>query len=252
MCRCAGAIAAPHSSQRSSAASRSTVERLASCCSRVVVVMDASARGRPCRPRAGSAPAAPRPRRRSPSTSGAALWIDSSTASLSVTAEDGQPLQLPCSCSRTTPSSTPSSSTLPPCVSRYGRTSSSAPRTRASSGTGCSPCSSSRWATSSSSPSAAASSPSSALGDVGRRSARAPRRRGRAAPARAPARSRARPRRGAARPARAAPRRATSVATALIRARRTSVSAPGAASCPCRGTCARRTAGTGRTSGPRA
>src|SRR4051794_40442370 len=94
------------------------------------------------------------------STSGAALSTAASMADFSVSAEDGQPLQLPCSRTRATPSSTPSSSTSPPWDSRYGRTSSSAPRTRSRTGTGCSPCRSSRCETSSSPATARAIAPS--------------------------------------------------------------------------------------------
>ena len=44
----------------------------------------------------------------------------SSIVFLSVAADDGQPWQLPCIRSRTTPSATPSSSTSPPCDRRLG------------------------------------------------------------------------------------------------------------------------------------
>ena len=71
-----------------------------------------------------------------PSTSGAFSLIAFSTASSSVDDEAAQPSQLPTSRRRTIPSSTPSSSTLPPCDSMYGRTSSSAATTRSSTGTG--------------------------------------------------------------------------------------------------------------------
>src|SRR5439155_12609612 len=99
------------------------------------------------------------------SMSGAARWIASSTACRSVTVDDGHPLQEPFSRSRTTPASTPSSSTPPPWEARYGRTSSSAPVTRSVSGTGCSPCSRSRWPTSSSEATSAPTAPAAAIRD---------------------------------------------------------------------------------------
>ena len=69
-----------------------------------------------------------------PSRSGAASCSACSIASSIVDADAGQPSQEPSSRSRATPSSIPSSSTLPPWDSMYGRTLSSASRTRVSSG----------------------------------------------------------------------------------------------------------------------
>ena len=91
------------------------------------------------------------------STSGAIRRIASSIASFSVIVDDGQPLQLPLMRTCTTPASTSTKSTFPPCDSRYGRTLSSASRTRASTGTGCRSWTSSRYESSSSSARAPAS-----------------------------------------------------------------------------------------------
>ena len=120
-CRCSAPIGAPHSSQRSSCASRSCVglpgDRLEAVDGSVaphapdqagdvqVARISAAARASTGAPRGAAASSAS-----IRSTSGAALWIASSIAGFSVIADDGQPLQLPWSCSRTTPSSTPSSS----------------------------------------------------------------------------------------------------------------------------------------------
>ena len=86
--------------------------------------------------------------------SGAAARTASSTASSSVTADDGQLLQLPVNARRTTapsgPSVTSSRSTSPPCEPRYGRTRSSASDTRRCTSCGCRPCTKSRLATRSS------------------------------------------------------------------------------------------------------
>ncbi|OOL33264.1 hypothetical protein GQ85_02555 [Rhodococcus rhodochrous] len=82
--------------------------------------------------------------------SGAAARTASCTASSRVTADDGHPWQLPSRRNRTTSSRIATSSTSPPCDPRYGRTPSSAVRTRVSTSCGCSPWTSSRLATRSS------------------------------------------------------------------------------------------------------
>ncbi len=77
--------------------------------------------------------------------------------SLQRAAEDGQPSQLPSRRSLTAPNSSSMAkrSTSPPCWARNGRTEASASWTRTSRGSGCSPCTSSRLATSSSAAKAA-------------------------------------------------------------------------------------------------
>ncbi len=82
-------------------------------------------------------------------TSGAAWRMASSTAIFSVTAEDGQPSQLPSRRMVMAPasSSTSSTSTSPPWDARYGRTESRATSMRDASSKGCSPCSTSRLCT---------------------------------------------------------------------------------------------------------
>ena len=87
-------------------------------------------------PIAGGAGGSTTPSTSIPSRSGAVARRACSTASSSVDADAAQPWHDPSSRSFATPSSIPSSSTLPPCDSMYGRTLSSASCTRSSSGTG--------------------------------------------------------------------------------------------------------------------
>ena len=108
---CSAGIGAPHSSQCSSAASRSTVERWASRISPLrhrACDLDLQQSGR----RGGALRLDPLDVRRGPRD----RLLDREL--VSVSAEDGQPLHAPSSRSRTTPSSTPSSSTPPPCATQ--------------------------------------------------------------------------------------------------------------------------------------
>ena len=106
--------------------------------------------------------------------SGAAARTASSTVSSSVTADDGQLLQLPANSRRTISSTTPSSLTSPPCEPRYGRTLSSASSMRRFTSCGCNPCTSSRLATRLSATNASARAGSAATAMPSIRSSPAP------------------------------------------------------------------------------
>ncbi len=185
-----------------------------------------------------------------PSRSGAASSSASRIASSSVDDDAAQPSQPPSSRRCATLPSSRTSSTPPPCDSMYGRTLSSACSTRSASGTGYSPWISSRLATT---PSCASASRS--LRRVLERAEIAlealaveleHRRRS------CPPRLAAPPDRRSTRAARRAPGSARPGPDAVAISRARSVCAPPSSRGPCRGTCARRTAGTGRSCAPRA
>ncbi len=210
---------------------------------------------------AAAGPAGAAPSASMPSMSGAALWIASSMASLSVTADDGQPLQLPSRRRWATPPSRPSSSTSPPWDSRYGPDLLERPAHARLQRHRVQPVQQQQVGDELVAAQRGGQRAVVARGDVGRRSAPAPRRRRRAAPARPRQRLVAgdgvrqaldllQQRLDARDPL--AGRAVVQRQAGLSHAHRTSASAPGGSSCPCPGTCAPRRAGTGRSCGPRA
>ena len=185
-------------------------------------------------------PRAPRGRARSPRSA-------CSIASSSVDADAAQPWQRPSSRSRATPSSIPSSSTLPPWDSMYGRTLSSASCTRVSSGTGIEAVDQQQAGDDPVLGEPRAQRLRAVLGD-------------RVEDPLEPLAVELHQRAGEllARRAEVADRSSCAVSSSTRATRASgralstapSACAPPSAPCPCRCTCARRTAGTGRTSGP--
>ena len=214
------------------------------------------------RPRSAAAAAPrrglrPRPPPRPRSTSGAALWIASSIASLSVIVDDGQPLAAalqPQAHDAVLDAQQLHAAAVRLQVRPHALERAAHALAPAAPGAGRAAAAGARPARRST---AARPRPSSS--SERRRSAPAPRRRARAAPARPPSPCRARAGSGSASIS-SSSRSTRATCSAPRRPRRLSPRAgaehrrvrPLRASCRCPGTCARRTAGTGRSSGPRA